>query len=694
MRVELQRIEKSYKLPRAQVSVFDAGDELEGWEEDFIEAHRVTEEVKEDDGELDEAEGPLLPWPKKEEKTFHWLNVLSLISGKYAVGATLDADIYVYRTSIETNRPKFLLPLIATIRNRCLSGDKILQTSIGLVEASWEERVGPKDFNHVLRSMQNNGCLLVMAAGNDSHHPLYREDDPDDGLLLAHAVNPFTAQLENFSDRGELPAPGRKVMVLNPAPEYIWEEPWSRANLAQAKFVTGTSYSAPLITTVAMQVRRILLSSPRFSRLPGSIQVKLLNHILRESRWAGSVNGARAVLIAENWLKGNEHPKFTATICSQKINCTPLSCPELYRQRSLFCSNASGAQRISLALHYLKQGLLELSAKELHLLRKEQLPFYSGQSKKQYEDELSQQFSRLLKKGDYPYLDLARFIEFYQLLKNKFDLENSALENLLLKKAQAQLLEMPSGTKAKIEFSYYAYDLWIALMSSKLINQAFLKYVLTSAEISVRAQNAYLQALEKANFPVTEAMEYGLTLLIERKSNSSQELGFILNKLYVMRTALPHTDDILMAILEAPGAQNEEFMRTYVSDLSFNWSGAFPGIQRKSTFVHKILTLPFYNNSLSFALLNWMHHWAESSRSAQESSELLAALQSSLAKDYSYYKIREYLEILESVPQDHWSEKNNKEALKKMLEKFLRDRNQLEAKDILKLEGAIKALPD
>jgi hypothetical protein len=106
---------------------------------------------------------------------------------------------------------------------------------------------------------------------------------------------------------------------------------------APGKFISGTSFAAPLTAGVAVNIKAVLKKSDIFNKLSKANQIKLINRILIASQASGSVNGLRAVLMAESWIsKGSSDVPATADLGtalddSQKTFCSKKA-PECLNQ--------------------------------------------------------------------------------------------------------------------------------------------------------------------------------------------------------------------------------------------------------------------------------------------------------------------------------------------------------------------------
>jgi hypothetical protein len=223
-----------------------------------------------------------------EGSRVHGSYVTSVYGGRGGIGLSPGSELGLYKVTVNDNG-QGSAELTATIAlEACKSGHKIINVSFEDIHTDYENP-------DIVRELEANGCMVVNSNGNS---PGKGRDgvSPDDGWLRVGGIDPQTGKNHPL-ELGEVNAPGFDVGVLDPQ-----DIPPSCTNTPMGK-TTGTSLAAPLMGAILANVRGVLAKNPRFNRLSGPNQVKLLNRVLRASKVAGMPNGLTAVLIAERWGK-------------------------------------------------------------------------------------------------------------------------------------------------------------------------------------------------------------------------------------------------------------------------------------------------------------------------------------------------------------------------------------------------------
>mgnify|MGYP003951321665 CR=1 FL=1 len=185
----------------------------------------------------------------------------------------------------------------------CNNGYRIINLSIALSSSVQNEMEVIDD--NLVRELASKGCLVVKA-GSYSKKDIHDNNDIDDAVLTVSALNPSGAD-EGVSDHGEIFAPGINIYSLDVSKEADDKKEFSSVSSCSkgdnGRVDSGTSFAAPMVTGVAAQVDRVLRMDPCFLSLEGRTRVQLLNRILMASKLRDSVNGLRAVEIANLWVQ-------------------------------------------------------------------------------------------------------------------------------------------------------------------------------------------------------------------------------------------------------------------------------------------------------------------------------------------------------------------------------------------------------
>lgn len=241
--------------------------------------------------------------PGKDEGG-HGTMVIGVIGGKDGLGIAPKAKVTSYRITEAryTGGGVSGATLKMAIQRACDDGNEVINLSWGGLSdesGAIRDEVADKAFYD---GLAQKGCLVVKAAGNDGYRKEYASDDLDDAYLRVAAIAPHGA-LAQFSSRGEVAAPGAGVFTLESHDVYS-EDRAKDANLcgqAPGRFVSGTSFAAPITAAIAAQVIGVLKQSSVYALLSGPARIRLVNRILSASHFGGTVNALRAAVIANRW---------------------------------------------------------------------------------------------------------------------------------------------------------------------------------------------------------------------------------------------------------------------------------------------------------------------------------------------------------------------------------------------------------
>jgi hypothetical protein len=267
----------------------------------------------------------------------HGTMVISVLAGEGRFGSAPNIELSSYRVTetpksrddrffgaTTTNAILQMATWRACQENRDASGVAIVNLSWGarLDESGVEPEEQLEATRKLIELFAQEGCLVVKAAGNSSFR---REvgSDPDDAYLRVAAID-GSRERAKFSSFGEISAPGASVYVIESSQSFALTDPKNFSDPrgsrsfrcsaedatpgASKRLINGTSFAAPMASAVASQVVRVLKGSGTFRKLSNPDRVKLLTRILRASELNGSINGYRAVMIADSW---NRHGRVS-----------------------------------------------------------------------------------------------------------------------------------------------------------------------------------------------------------------------------------------------------------------------------------------------------------------------------------------------------------------------------------------------
>jgi len=251
----------------------------------------------------------------------HGTNVVSTIGAKNGLGVAPHADITVYRITVsdapdkaETTKDSFI---DYAILRACRKGHEADPNGLTIINQSWIDRMDEMGLQtyeagnpDALKTLLQNGCLLVKAAGNASFRTKNGDVDSElESPVLHVAATQAFDDYASFSSTGFVSAPGEHVYALeshiaNTMAKLVDACDKSDMDLSSPKtFIDGTSFAAPITAGVASEIVGVLRTKHQaaFERLPGAKKVSLVIRILKASEQFGNINALRAILIAERW---------------------------------------------------------------------------------------------------------------------------------------------------------------------------------------------------------------------------------------------------------------------------------------------------------------------------------------------------------------------------------------------------------
>lgn len=226
----------------------------------------------------------------------HGTFIAGLIGGKKGLGINSNAPLGIFSAY---KRPPETEAL--NILSICEQGFEIINYSQASVAEEIGELMMERDGREFLSMLKNKGCLLVKAAGNSfikKNFSRYREIR--DSVLHIESSG-RDGLLADFSNRGEIRAPGDNVFSFTSSQN---GDPIYRRNLCyghEGRFGSGTSFSTPLVAAIAAATKSVLYSFPFYQRLPKSNQIEVLAHILKASEFNQQINGLKSVRLAKYW---------------------------------------------------------------------------------------------------------------------------------------------------------------------------------------------------------------------------------------------------------------------------------------------------------------------------------------------------------------------------------------------------------
>jgi hypothetical protein len=357
----------------------------------------------------------------------HGTAVASMISGKQT-GNSQGVNLSVYRVIPKGNKGSTSNTILRMSQyNACLDNQD--PDGVAVINVSWGGRLDESQIEvdensdkEFLAAMSAKGCLIVKSAGNDNFRR-NRPDNPDDPLLRVAAVD-TSGELSWFSTVGEIAAPGSDTLVITSQTLQRDRDdkriPRVCDNTPHHRFVNGTSFASPISAGIAGQIVRVLKYRQGFSGIAPGDRIRLINRILTASMAFGSINGLRAVTIADRYaaLTAEQKSNLLASkdavpfqqllasspdpICGLSLpNCESSrtcddrrSCIKQARRMATMCTNLDPAAMYKASMTAFKMGDFEIG----HRLAKSSLEMQDPQKK-----------SRLLREALNQYLALIGF---------------------------------------------------------------------------------------------------------------------------------------------------------------------------------------------------------------------------------------------------------------------------------------------
>ena len=236
----------------------------------------------------------------------HGTAVTGLIGGKEGVGLAPNSPLYIYNFYSEIKNDQ--QAGLDAINDACDRG-------VPIINFSYYPKVGDAKFYFrydIIDSLKKRGCILIISAGNDGYKKDLTYNKPNDSIITVRSTNTFHYK-SNFSNEGEIAAPGEFVYTLNSKEGREYKERISMSNEScdgsvgpAGKMQSGTSFGAPIVTAITKQVESILRAGPGYLNIPPENRVDLITSIISASSVNGVINGYRAVEMAILFNKKRE----------------------------------------------------------------------------------------------------------------------------------------------------------------------------------------------------------------------------------------------------------------------------------------------------------------------------------------------------------------------------------------------------
>lgn len=421
------------QIPRSTVGVVDSGFDTNGHANSLDPRGGPVKTFKVAEGVDSSTKQNIIGNPINDENG-HGTMVSGTIRGKDGMGVAPRAELSVYRATRDGDAGSTSNALLlAGIEKSCEEQKAINPNGVAVVNLSWgswrdESGQVTDEEAHAqfLKKLAGMGCLVVKSAGNSNvRGNLFSEQDHhklDDAYLRVAAVDP-SGRHSYFSTLGEVAAPGEGVFSLESTRVSDNRKTGSHNRCGEEKpgttrFVSGTSFSAPITAGLASQVVLVLMLSDNFKNASPETRVALTNRIIKASAVGtrvekllnghevevpGSVNGLRAVEIAHSWVKETANhvnsklpsvaelnqslEKNKPAVCEQTATCDEKmkalaanladqtkcedlkQCFESARAKTALCTDPSGQNEFDLAQVALGYGYLETASNYAQILK-------------------------------------------------------------------------------------------------------------------------------------------------------------------------------------------------------------------------------------------------------------------------------------------------------------------------------------
>ncbi len=184
-------------------------------------------------------------------------------------------NLYTIGLNAEQNTLDFL-GLKNSLKKACDDGNKIINISAN-PPGEADDVVTEVLFQKTLTELNQKGCLVVAAAGNEGNkNPnLLNHSNINDSFLRVAAHGP-SGQESRRSNIGEISAPGEGLQIEKT------EIKWSTCQDQSAIF-QGTSAAAPVASVLASMIYSLLETQTKFLMKSGPEKVKTVTEIIRLS---------------------------------------------------------------------------------------------------------------------------------------------------------------------------------------------------------------------------------------------------------------------------------------------------------------------------------------------------------------------------------------------------------------------------
>lgn len=311
--------------------------------------------------------------PIEPDISGHGSRVVSMIKGHQGIGGSVASPVSVY--GLGKSEKIDMAEVGIGILRACEEGHDIINISIGADLGPLKTTLSDLVPEEAMERIKKRGCILIHSSGNEGA-PI----ETGTGAEIEFDIGSTNAdgKISSFSSRSQFLSPGEDVVGLQ-VPNSGSADRALECNAesgSQQSLSSGTSFAAPLFTTVVASVRDVLLQSEVFRSLGKFEQASRIRQILKASEVDSIPNAFLAVQIADEW---NRKPKESVQSAARRFHdsatkscasirspeCTGTTCSELdkceYQTRShaLLCGSQDPKAISSLIQLLQKRGDLE-----------------------------------------------------------------------------------------------------------------------------------------------------------------------------------------------------------------------------------------------------------------------------------------------------------------------------------------------
>lgn len=251
---------------------------------------------------FDVAKGHIEAGDPSIDQEGHGTMVTSLIGGKGEIlGLAPNARLTVYRFD---DGKGLAQPLLAA-EQACNDGNDVV--NISGVSQQDESGDYPLEVDREFQNIRSKECIVINSSGNRAYASRdMRNNDPEDNLIRISGLSSIGGS-SVYATPAELDFPGDQIPVLKSKTLSEKKKKEFKKNSvcgsSDYSWVFGTSFSAPLASSITAQIVSVLKTSDAYLALEKSEKIKLVNRILKASARLRMPSGLRAVLIAKYWFQ-------------------------------------------------------------------------------------------------------------------------------------------------------------------------------------------------------------------------------------------------------------------------------------------------------------------------------------------------------------------------------------------------------